>query len=82
MDGFLFDGRQQTANALNRQYPVLSKGRWQSVLERGCKTLAEAMAESARMDYAGQRARVLAGRKAARMPESRVTVMQRSKEWA
>jgi hypothetical protein len=78
----MFDGRQQTANALNRQYPALSKGRWQSVLERGCKTLADAMAESARMDNIAAGKRVMAGRKAARMPASRVTIVQRSREWA
>jgi hypothetical protein len=81
VDGFQFEGRQQTANALNRQYPALSKGRWQTVLERGCKTLPEAMAESARMDYAAQAARVMAGRKAARNSASRVTVVPRSREW-
>lgn len=82
MDGFQFEGRQQTASALNRQYPALSKGRWQTVLERGCKTLAEAMAESARMDNVAAGKRVMAGRKAARTPASRVTIVQRSKEWA
>ena len=81
MDGFQFDGKQQTANALNRQYPALSKGRWQTVLERGCKTLPEAMAESARLDYAAQGARVTAGRKAARNSASRVTIVPRSREW-
>ena len=74
MDGFQFEGRQQTATALNRQYPALSRGRWQSVLERGCKTLPEAMAESARLDYAAQAARVRNGRKAARNPRSRIVV--------
>lgn len=80
MDGFAFNGTQRTANSLNREYPALSKGRWQSVLERGCKTLPEAMAESARMDNEGMRNRVLAGRKAARMPESRVSVVRRVAE--
>jgi hypothetical protein len=82
MDAFQFNGAQRTANSLNREYPALSKGRWQSVLERGCKTLAEAMAESARMDNIAAGKRVMAGRKAARMPASRVTIVQRSKEWA
>jgi hypothetical protein len=81
MDGFQFEGRQQTASALNRQYPALSKGRWQTVLERGCKTLPEALEESARMDYAGQAARVRAGQKAARNSASRVTIVPRSREW-
>lgn len=74
VDGFQFNGQQRTANSLHREYPALSKGRWQSVLERGCKTLPEALAESARMDYAAIEARAAAGRKAAKVPASRVTV--------
>lgn len=80
MDGFHFEGRQQTARQLARQYPALTVGRWQSVLEAGCKTWDEARMESSRLDFAMQAARVRAGRKAARRPESRIRVARRKAE--
>lgn len=74
MDRFQFEGQQRTARQLAKLYPALSVGRWQSVLESGCHTLRDALAESARLDYAMQAARVRAGRKAARNPQARICV--------
>lgn len=81
MDSFLFEGQQRTARQLAKEYPAYSPGRWQTVLERGCQTLAAAMNESARLDNARDHSRVLGGRKAARNSASRVTVMPRAQEW-
>lgn len=82
MDSFAFNSGTITARRLRRLIPVYSEGMLQTALENGCQDVPAVMAFLARRDSAGRAAIVQGGRKAARMPASRVTVMQRSKEWA
>jgi hypothetical protein len=82
MDAFLFEGTKTTARALKQTMTAYSEGALQTALENGCQDRASVLDFLSRRENARDSARVMAGRKAARMPASRVTIVQRSKEWA
>ena len=81
-DKFQYEGQQITARQLRKSMPVYSEGALQSALESGCQDRDAVRMFMGRRENAAQHSRVLAGRKSARLPQSRVSIMPRSEEWA